>query len=190
MSGHLRAPDIAAGGNQGVFAGLAIPTDYRGPRHPSLRRRIATLVLLAGLGGCGGDPGTGPVEVKWDRTTCDRCRMVLSDRQHAAQVRLPAQEGRSRVLTFDDFGCAIIWLEAQPWRDDPRTEVWVSDWRSGQWLNARAATYLPGQVTPMEYGLGAQSDPAPNGLDFAAARTHVLTVERRYNLHGNHPSIP
>lgn len=149
--------------------------------------KIRVLSLLAFIGGCGGDPGTGPVEVKWDRTTCERCRMVLSDRHHGAQVRLPAaMEGRSKVLPFDDIGCALVWLETQPGKDDPRIEIWVNDWRNGGWIDARRATFLAGQVTPMEYGLGAQSDPHPDGLDFALARERVLTQERQQPVHGTY----
>lgn len=139
--------------------------------------------------GCTGDPGTGPVDVKWDRTTCERCRMVLSDRQHSAQVRVPPQNGRTPVLAFDDFGCAIVWLEDKPWRDDPRTEIWVNDWRTGAWIDARKATYIPGQRTPMEYGLGAQRESHPDGLNFPQARERVLEMEKRFNLHEDHLQV-
>ncbi len=43
------------------------------------------LVLL--LAACSGDPGTGPKDVRWDRDACERCRMVLSDRNFSAQIR-------------------------------------------------------------------------------------------------------
>jgi copper chaperone NosL len=142
--------------------------------------------LLSGLTACSGDPGTGPLDVKWDRYTCERCRMVLSDRQHAAQVRVPQAEGRSKVVFFDDIGCAVVWLEDRPFNDDPRTEIWVSDWRTGDWVDARKAVYLAGQVTPMEYGLGAQTEPNAQALDFAAARARIFEVERKYNVHGGH----
>jgi hypothetical protein len=133
--------------------------------------------------GCG-DPGTGPVDVKWDRTACERCRMVLSDRHHAAQVRVRDADGRSNVYLFDDLGCALLWLEDKPAKADPTTEIWVNDWRTGDWIDARTASYVPGQVTPMEYGLGAQPDPAPGALAFEQAREHVFEVERHYNIHG------
>jgi copper chaperone NosL len=145
---------------------------------------VVALTLL--LSACGGDPGQGPVEVKWDRDTCERCRMVLSDRLHSAQVRVPTPDGRSRVYRFDDIGCALIWLEERAERDDPATEIWVNDWRAGDWIDARTATYLRGQVTPMEYGLGAQPEPAPDGLDFAQAKAHIFDVEARFNVHGGH----
>lgn len=154
------------------------------------RRLVPGILCAVLLGGCTGEPATGPVAVRWDRDQCDRCRMVLSDRLHSAQVREPRADGSSRVFRFDDFGCAVIWLEDKPWNDDPRTEFWVTDYRTGEWLDARSAVYVTGQLTPMEYGLGAQAGPAAGGLDFAGARTHVLEVEHRFGLHGVHHAEP
>jgi copper chaperone NosL len=159
---------------------------------PDLRPwlRGGTWLLLVGLAACSRDPGTGPLDVKWDRAACERCRMVLSDRKHAAEVRAPLAEGGSQVHFFDDIGCTVIWLEDKPFRDDPRTEIWVADWRTGAWIDARKAHYLVGQVTPMEYGLGAQPQPADGALDFAAAKVHIFEVNRKYNVHGGHLDEP
>jgi hypothetical protein len=112
--------------------------------------------------------------------------MVLSDRRHGAQVRFDKPNGKSQVHFFDDIGCALVWLEDKPFREAPSTEIWVGDWHSGDWIDARTATYLAGQMTPMEYGLGAQPKPAQGGLDFERARAHVFEVERRFNVHGGH----
>ncbi len=149
---------------------------------------ILLLVMLSAfLGACSGPPENGPLEVKWDRDACERCRMVLSDRNHSAQVRYqPEDKKRSQVLMFDDIGCALLWLEDKPWRDDPKTEIWVNDHRTGKWIDARTATYVQGQITPMEYGLGAQSEAAADGLDFAAAKQHIFDIEERFNAHSTH----
>ncbi|HIP53731.1 MAG TPA: hypothetical protein EYH03_06960, partial [Chromatiales bacterium] len=136
------------------------------------------------LGACSADPGTGPVDVHWDRDICERCRMVLSDRHYAAEVRVFPEGKRSKVYYFDDIGCAVIWLQDKPWKDDPKTQIWVTDHRTGNWIDARTATYVTGKVTPMEYGLGAQSDPAPDGLTFEQAKQHIFEVEERFNAHG------
>lgn len=147
-------------------------------------------LLLAGLAmlflaACSIDPGNGPGDVKWDRDACERCRMVLSDRKHSAQIRyFPADKKRSKLLKFDDIGCALIWLEDKPWKDDPKTQLWVADRNGGGWLNARDAIYIKGDVTPMEYGLGAQEAAVEGGLDFAQAKAHIFAVEERFNLHG------
>lgn len=139
------------------------------------------LLLVA----CSSDPGSGPVEVKWDRTSCERCRMVLSDHHFAAQVRYqPEGKGRTKVAQFDDIGCAILWLQEQTWKDDPRTEIWVADLNSGEWMDARSASYVKQQRTPMEYGLGAQREAVVGALDFKQAIAHVHEVEQRFNSHG------
>jgi copper chaperone NosL len=143
------------------------------------------MFLLLLLAGCSGKPDTGPGEVKWDRDACERCRMVLSDRKHSAQIRIfPAEKKRSKLINFDDIGCAVIWLEEQSWKSDPKTEIWVADRQGRGWLDARKANYIKGDVTPMEYGLGAQEAPAESSLDFAQAKAHIFEVEKRFNLHG------
>ncbi|MBL3591147.1 MAG: hypothetical protein JMN24_15340 [gamma proteobacterium endosymbiont of Lamellibrachia anaximandri] len=151
-------------------------------RSYSLLVGLAILLLTA----CSGDPGTGPKEVKWDRVACERCRMVLSDRHYSAQIRYFPEGKRSKVVGFDDIGCATLWLDTQAWKDDPKTEIWVTDFRTGDWIDARTATYVKEKITPMEYGLGAQSDPAPEGLNFAQAKLHVIEVEKRFSIHGVH----
>ncbi len=153
------------------------------------RTLTAALALscLAMLAGCGDEPATGPVAPKWDRVACERCRMVLSDRRHAAQVRIKEPNGKSQVFFFDDIGCAVIWLNNKPRRDDPqveKAEIWVNDWRNGEWIDARAASYLSGRETPMQYSLGAQSEPVEAALDYAAAKAHIFDVEHRFNRHG------
>jgi len=152
-----------------------------------MRIESILLCLCLLLVGCSSGPDTGPQEVKWDRDTCERCRMVLSDRNFAAQIRyFPNGKTRSKVAMFDDIGCAILWLEDKPWQADKRTEIWVVDHRDGQWIDARDATYVTGLLTPMEYGLGAQAEPSPGGLDYAQARAQVLEIEKRFSEHGLH----
>jgi nitrous oxide reductase accessory protein NosL len=143
-------------------------------------------LALALLAACSKIPDTGPAEVKWDRVTCERCRMVLSDRHNSAEIRVHPEGKRSRVYFFDDIGCAVLWLEegGKAWAGDPKTEIWVKDYRNGEWIDARSATYVEGRVTPMEYGLGAQAEPVPGGMDFSAAKQRIHEVEERFNVHG------
>lgn len=148
---------------------------------PVIARRFFSLLLLGLLVACSGDPGTGPVEIKWDRDICERCRMVLSDRLYSAQIRGGAEGQKTRVYRFDDVGCAVLWLEQQMWRDDPRTEIWVNDYRTGVWIDARSAHYVKDRITPMAYGLGAQSDPLPGALSYEQAVQHIHLVEERFN---------
>ena len=144
---------------------------------------FSILMLLAA---CSSDPGTGPVEVKWDRDVCQRCNMVLSDRFHAAQIRYTPANQASQVHKFDDIGCALLWLEQQPESAEVAVEIWVNDHRNGEWIDARTAHYVTQQITPMGYGLGAQVQAGSGTLTFSEAKAHIDTVEHRHNTHGAH----
>ncbi len=153
-------------------------------RRRTLLQLVPAYAALSLVGGCSGEPSTGPVAVKWDRDACERCRMVLSDRRHAAQIRFTGPDGRSRVVKFDDLGCAMVWLQDKPWRGAAGTEFWVNDHRDGRWIDARQAYYVSGHSTPMEYGIGAQDAPLAGALRYAEAESRVLAIEARYNRHG------
>lgn len=148
------------------------------------------LLLVFLLSGCSGQEATGPVDVRWDRETCTRCAMAVSDRHSSAQVRGAPAGQRTRVYTFDDIGCAVIWLDGQSWKDDARTAIWVTDHRTGQWLDARTATFVAGKRSSMGYDLGAQQEAAPAGMDFVRAVQHIHAVEAREHVHGGRHQRP
>ncbi|PIV81013.1 protein NosL [bacterium CG17_big_fil_post_rev_8_21_14_2_50_64_8] len=141
------------------------------------------LALALSLGACSRGPETGPGKVRWDQDVCRRCIMAVSDRHYSAQVRGGPEGGRSRLFFFDDFGCAVLWLGDQPWQGNPGVEIWVTDFRTGTWLDARTALYERGRITPMDYGLGARPDAVPGAMDFDQAVQEVLAREER--LHGH-----
>ena len=58
-------------------------------------RQILLSVLFIFVIGCAPEDVTGPGEVRWDRETCERCSMALSDRSFAAQVRGAPAEKRT-----------------------------------------------------------------------------------------------
>lgn len=149
-----------------------------------MRIKLIILAMLSGLllNACSNGSESGPKEAKWGRDTCERCRMVLSDRNYSAQIRyLPEGKSFTQVIWFDDIGCAAMWLEDKPWKDDPRTEIWVADHRNGSWIDARKASYVKGKTTPMDYGLGAQSDSVAGGLNFTQAKAHIQQMEKQHN---------
>ena len=137
---------------------------------------LAFSPIAALLAACGrATMPEGMVEVKWDRDTCVRCSMMLSDRRFAAQVRGGPHDASFK---FDDIGCAAIWLKAQPWGADAATRIWVAEVGSRgdavQWLDARRAQYMGGKTSPMGYNFAAIAVPQPGSLDFETMRTHVL----------------
>ena len=136
--------------------------------------------LSALLSACGrASMPEGMVEIKWDRDTCVRCNMALSDRRFAAQARGGPKDANFK---FDDIGCAMFWLKEQAWGSDAATRLWVADVASRgeavQWLDAKKAWYVGGKTSPMGYNYGATAAPQAGALEFADMRTHVLAKGR------------
>lgn len=138
------------------------------------------LILL--LSACSKAPETGAIDVKWDRDACEHCRMVLSDRNFATEIR---GGERKEIFKFDDLGCALHWLEKQTWKNDTNVEIWVKDFKTQQWLDARKAFYLPNQTTPMDYGFAAISTAAENTVNFEAAKKVILAKTNHHSHHSH-----
>lgn len=140
---------------------------------------LALTPIAAALSACGakGDWPEGMTEIKWDRDTCVRCNMVISDRRFAAQMR---GGDKNTVFKFDDIGCLVFWLrdKAQqfPWIAAPATHMWVADAlaKNAQWVDPRKAQFLGGRTSPMGYNFAAVQYPQPGSVDFATMREHVL----------------
>ncbi|MDX2504057.1 MAG: nitrous oxide reductase accessory protein NosL [Gammaproteobacteria bacterium] len=147
-------------------------------------RVVFILLLVSLIPSCGDDKQTGAVDVKWDRDACDRCQMMLSERNFSAQVRVFPQGKRSRVYKFDDLGCAVLWLDKQSYKDNPKTEIWVNDYTSREWIDAKQSWYIKDEITPMGYGLGAQTEKTEGALNYEQAVKHIYLVEKKYNIHG------
>lgn len=138
-----------------------------------------SLLVLTAFIACSPRIETGPGEVRWDRDICVRCTMVLSDHFFTAQIRGGEEGRRTKLYFFDDIGCAILWLDQQEWKEDPRTEIWIPDYRSGEWMEARSVWYKTGLVTPMDYGLGALPGKAEGLLDFDQALEVIYQRDKR-----------
>ena len=144
------------------------------------------VIFLLVISGCSAEQTTGAEDVRWDRETCERCRMTVSDRLFSAQVRGGAGQ-QHKVYKFDDIGCAVVWLDQQDWKDEPDVEIWVNEQNNGKWINARTARFTRNNNTPMAYGLGAQVSDNPALLNFSQARAHIYEIEKKYNLHNGEP---
>ena len=150
-------------------------------RRRFLAAGFALTPLAAALSACGKDDGHWPEgmhPVKWDRDTCVRCNMVISDRRFAAEMR---GGPKNTVFKFDDIGCAIFWLRDKardyPWITEAATRVWVSDVGSKgdevAWLEARTAHYIT-KTSPMGYNFGAVAQPQTGAVDFETMRQNIL----------------
>ena len=133
-------------------------------------------LLLPLLLACPGDPGAGPVEPTWDRDACERCRMVISERAFAAQIRMQ-HDGHTRH--FDDLGCALLWLDEEREAGRSESEIWVRDATGSVWLDGREASFVDGKRTPMGYGIGSAPDGGNLDLEQAWQRVREKEDERR-----------
>ncbi|MDM8557905.1 nitrous oxide reductase accessory protein NosL [Candidatus Parabeggiatoa sp. HSG14] len=124
----------------------------------------------------------GIVNIKWDRDSCERCRMVISDPHFAAQLR---GGPKNKAYLFDDIGCAVHWLKKQPWGEDENVKIWVKDYRDTEkWLDARKAYYVSQQITPMDFGFGATKKPVKGSIDFETAKTQIMAKTHRHRFGG------
>ncbi len=83
---------------------------------------------------------------------CVRCKMVVSERQYAAQTINPIT---GKTYFFDDIGCVVLWFEEEDidWAD--RAIIWVTDVKTGEWINAKEAKWSTVSITPMAFGFSA-----------------------------------
>ena len=140
---------------------------------------LALTPLAAALSACGngGAWPEGMAEIKWDRDTCARCSMVISDRRFAAELRGGAKD---TAFKFDDIGCAVFWMRDKakdfPWMVEPATRIWVADSGANgeKGLDARKAHYSGGKMSPMGYNYGARAYAEAGSQGFEEMRRHVL----------------
>lgn len=157
----------------------------------SLLTPVASVLLAA----CADDAGLWPEgmqPIKWDRDTCVRCAMVISDRRFAAEVR---GHGANQIAKFDDIGCAVTWcaekLNSQPWLGEPATRLWVAEF-SGQgqrWLDAKAAHFAPGPRSPMGYDLAAHAQAVAGSTDFQTMARQAAATWPANCLPGKHAQL-
>jgi len=144
-----------------------------------MRKFSFLLVLLFVLLGCS-DRKVGQAQsVHWDRDMCERCKMAVSDRNFAFEIINPKT---NKVYVFDDIGCGILWLEEEkiPWRDS--AIMWVTDAKTGKWIDAKKALYTDDSITPMAYGFAAYTkETKPKGKnmkDFKYIKRMVFEIEK------------
>ncbi|MBF0372073.1 MAG: hypothetical protein HQL39_01495 [Alphaproteobacteria bacterium] len=133
-------------------------------------RLVLSLLALFMLTGCFEEEG--PIPIRYGRDECEFCRMIISEARFAVEIQEPPA---GRIHKFDDIGDAMHWLAKQSFADDPLTRIWVMSHVDGAtWLDARAAWYLPGSRSPMDYGFAAYPDELDGAVSFDAMRESVI----------------
>ncbi|HIP60790.1 MAG TPA: hypothetical protein EYH01_10230 [Campylobacterales bacterium] len=137
------------------------------------------LIMIVSFWGCERKIDLGVHEVHWDRDMCVRCKMVVSDRQYAAQTTDPTT---GRAYYFDDIGCVVLWLEEDKIAWAERAIIWVTDVNSGEWINAREAKWSTISITPMAFGYAAHkagSEPRSEIIDYDEMAKRAIILEAK-----------
>ena len=120
----------------------------------TLTRREALALLAAGAAAlaCGSAPREArPVPIAIGRDECAWCRMPIDDARLAAEF-VPRS---GTPALFGEVGCLLSWRAANPLT--PGTEF-VTAGDTGEWLDARRATYALGAArTPMYFDITAHA---------------------------------
>ena len=136
--------------------------------------------ILLGFSGCEKKPVGAVQEMHWDRDMCERCKMAISERKFAVQIIDPKT---GKDYKFDDIGCAILWMDEEkiPWKE--KAIIWITDAKTGKWIDARKAKYVEGAITPMAFGFAAYSEETlPKGaktFDLAEITKKIETIEEQ-----------
>ncbi len=145
-----------------------------------IRFFLLALLIAFSQTGCKEHSKTDVAKVHWDRDMCARCVMVVSDRKNTAQVRDPKT---GKKYMFDDIGCTILWFKEEniEWKD--QAIIWITDFSTGEWIDARTAFYDTENITPMAYGFSAHKTKATikegqEIVDFTEVTRRVIKIEK------------
>jgi len=141
-------------------------------------------LTLLNFNGCDSRPGGTQVrEIHWDRDMCERCRMVVSDRHEAVQIIDPETR---KLYVYDDIGCALLWIQEEKitWTDT--VKIWVTDFTTGKWIDARTAFYDTNNITSMAYGFSAHENNSSikageEIIGFKEVRKRIFEIEANQN---------
>lgn len=139
-------------------------------------------MLCACNPGCGDRDETGPPTLHLGYDVCDFCKMIISDQNFAAACIVRSTDGRARSVAFDDIGCLLEFQESPA--DGTIEHAYVTDYDTGDWLNASDALYIqsPDIRSPMASGMIASQ--TPTGADRLADRFDASVM--RFDELGTH----
>jgi len=117
---------------------------------------LTILLLLFLIISCKNDSETKPIEIFYGQDICERCKMIISEKDYSAQYILP----RGKEKKFDDIGCMIHYMFEENNKGDEILTIYVRDYNSKDWINGQKAFYVWSEkiMTPMGHGIVALKD--------------------------------
>ncbi len=116
-----------------------------------MKRKLAFLIVLVLAISCSDNPESGPVEIYYGEDICESCKMIISEKDFAAQYKLST----GKTVKFDDLGCMFHYMKGE---DKAQiSAVYVMDYDSKQWVDGESAYYVwtDNISTPMGHGVVA-----------------------------------
>ncbi len=116
-----------------------------------MKRKLAFLIVLVLAISCSDNPESGPVEIYYGEDICESCKMIISEKDFAAQYKLST----GKTVKFDDLGCMFHYMKGE---DKAQiSAVYVMDYDSKQWIDGESAYYVwtDNISTPMGHGVVA-----------------------------------
>ena len=110
---------------------------------------LMVIVISVMAMGCTPKEETLP-RIRYGEETCDRCRMIISERRFASAYRT----NDNILRKFDDLGCAVLHRAEQ---DEQIQQFWAYDYEETAWLDKAQAFFVHSKdlLTPMGYGIVA-----------------------------------
>lgn len=119
-----------------------------------MRIIIGLFFLLILVLSCGDTREEGPSEIYYGEDICERCKMIISEKEFASQYRL--SEGKT--VKFDDIGCMIHYMDGE--KPEHIESIYVMDYDSGEWTEVESGYFIWTETvnTPMGYGILSFND--------------------------------
>ena len=112
---------------------------------------LILIILFSLINGCSNDNGFKPAQINYGEDICTACSMIISEQKYSAQYILPD----GTVKKFDDIGCMIDYIKKTKDEIDRISTIYVRDFESNNWINAKNAYFIYNRQikTPMGYGI-------------------------------------
>lgn len=107
---------------------------------------LAALIML--LAACSGSSEHPPVDIDPETDICAKCNMHVPNDMFGVEYITVSGD----VKKFDDLGCMVNYMKDS---SDDIVNVYVKDYLTEEWVDAKAATYVndPEVITPMSNGV-------------------------------------
>jgi len=126
--------------------------------------------------GCEQRDPNEPHSVHFDRDMCERCKMVISDRNYVAQI---VDVEKRDAYNFDDIGCAVLWLDKNGKKLHENHKFYIADKSTGEFIDINSAYFSKGGTTPMDFGISASKEKSSaNNISYDEAKKIIYEVKK------------